>query len=94
MLIRALLFLIPVLTFVIPQRWFSYYVTLLITVSVYELFLFVFVSEETKAAYGSFGAEAVFGYIGINLLLLAVRYALIRRTRARTPKLPAPNHDA
>lgn len=90
MMIRILLFFIPVITFIIPMRWFAFYATLMIAVVAYVALMFTLLKDETDQAIASFGVEVVLGYITLNLLLLAVRYALIRRARARILKLPAP----
>lgn len=87
---RFLLFFIPVLTFLVPQRFFSLYATLMGAVAAYVVVMFTLLREQTNQVVASFGVEVVAGYILLNLILLIVRYALIRRQRARTIKLPAP----
>lgn len=89
-MIRLLLFFIPILTFVIPQRWFSFYATLMIAGALYVAFMFAVLTEQATEAFATFGIEMAAGYIVLNLALLAARYFLIRRARARIPKLPAP----
>lgn len=90
MLPRLLLILIPILTFTIRPRWFSFYATLMILFALVQILMIALVTEEAKEAYASFGIEVVVGYIALNLALLGVRYWLIRRARARILKLPAP----
>lgn len=90
MLPRLLLLLIPILTLTIGQRWFSYYASLLIAVALTQLTLLFLLTDEIKEAFASFGIEVMIAYIGINLVLLGVRYWFIRRARARILKLPAP----
>ncbi len=89
-MIRLLLFFIPVLTFLVPMRWFGFYATLMLAVVGYVVLMLTLLSEETAKAIASFGVEVVLGYLLLNLALLGVRYALIRRARARILKLPAP----
>ena len=89
-MIRILLILIPVITFIIPARFFAYYATILIAAAAYGIAMFSLLNDQANAAFAQFGVQVVFGYIGLNLALLGVRYALIRRARARILKLPAP----
>ncbi len=89
-MIRLLLFFIPILTFLVPMRFFSFYATLMAAIVAYVVLMFTLLKDETNQALASFGVEAVAGYIALNLILLGVRYALIRRARARILKLPAP----
>ncbi len=89
-MIRLILFFIPVLTFLVPMRFFGFYATLMAAVVAYVVLMFTLLKDETNQALASFGVEVVAGYIALNLLLLGVRYALIRRARARILKLPAP----
>ena len=90
MALRVLLLLIPILTFMVPMRWFSFYATLLIMVAAVQIIMIVLLREQYTLALSSFGVEVVLGYIVLNLLLLGARYHLIHRARARTIKLPAP----
>jgi len=60
------------------------------TVALYGAVMFILLNTQAQAAFAEFGALMVFGYISINLALLVTRYLLIRRTRARVLKLPAP----
>ncbi len=87
---RLILILIPLLTFIIPQRWFAFYATIMAGAVAYLIAMLTLLKEETNQAFTSFGIEAVLGYVGINLALLGVRYILIRRARERILKLPAP----
>lgn len=87
---RLLLFFIPILTFLVPQRFFSFYATLMFAVAAYVVLMFTVMTDASMEAFAEFGIEVTFGYIVLNLMLLVVRYALIRRARARIPKLPAP----
>jgi hypothetical protein len=87
---RFIILLIPVLTFLVPQRWFSFYATLMAGAAAYVVLMLTLLKEETNQAFTSFGVEAVLGYLALNLVLLGVRYYLIRRARARILKLPAP----
>ena len=89
-MIRLIALLIPLLTFLIPQRWFAFYATLMAGATAYVVLMLTLLKEETNQAFTSFGVEAVLGYIALNLILLGVRYWLIRRARARILKLPAP----
>ena len=89
-MIRLLLFFIPVLTFLVPMRWFAFYATLMMAVVAYVVLMFTVMNDASTAALSEFGIEVTIGYLALNLLLLAVRYALIRRARARILKLPAP----
>jgi small neutral amino acid transporter SnatA (MarC family) len=89
-MIRLLLFFIPVLTFLVPARWFGFYATLMMAVVAYMVLMLTLLSEQTAQALDSFGIDVVLGFIGLNLVLLAVRYWRIRRARARIVKLPAP----
>jgi hypothetical protein len=89
-MIRALIFFIPVLTFLVPARWFGLYATLMMAVVAYMVLMLTLLGEQTAHALDSFGIEVVVAYIGLNLALLAWRYWLIRRARARIIKLPAP----
>ena len=73
-----------------PQRWFAFYATLMAGATAYVVLMLTLLKEETNQAFTSFGVEAVLGYIALNLILLGVRYWLIRRARARILKLPAP----
>lgn len=87
---RLLLFFIPILTFLVPQRFFSFYATLMFAVAAYVVLMFTVMTDASMEAFAEFGIEVTFGYIVLNLVLLGVRYWLIRRARARIPKLPAP----
>jgi lipopolysaccharide export LptBFGC system permease protein LptF len=93
MLPRFLLFLIPILTFVVPQRWFSFYATLMIAAVMYVIFMLTVLNEASIEAFAEFGVEVALGYALLNLALLGVRYWLIRRARARILKLPAPKDE-
>ncbi len=90
MALRLLLILIPLLTFTLPARWFSFYATLMIMLALAQIALMILLREEYALALSSFGLEVVLGYIAINLVLLGVRHYLICRARARIIKLPAP----
>ena len=90
MALRLILLCIPLLTFVVPQRWFSFYATLCAMVAFAQIAMIILLRDEYTQALSSFGLEAVFAYIAVNLLLLVLRYQLIRRARARMIKLPAP----
>jgi hypothetical protein len=89
-MIRFLLFFIPVLTFLVPMRWFGFYATLMMAVVAYVTLMLTLLSDQTAQAIASFGVEVVLGYIALNLALLGIRYFLIRRARAHIIKLPAP----
>ena len=89
-MIRILLILIPILTFVVPARFFIYYAVILLTAAVYGGAMFLLLNAQANAAFVEFGALVVFGFIALNLGLLVARYLLIRRARARILKLPAP----
>ena len=90
MALRILLLFIPLLTFLVPMRWFSFYATLMVMVAVVQIAMILLLRDEYTQALSSFGLEAVFAYIAVNLLLLVLRYQFIRRARARIIKLPAP----
>lgn len=90
MALRLILFFIPLLTFLVPMRWFSFYATLLIMVAVVQIAMILLLREQYAQALSSFGVEVVIGYIVANLVLLGVRDHLVRRARARITKLPAP----
>jgi hypothetical protein len=90
MMARFILILIPLLTFIIPQRWFSLYAMLMAGAAVYMVAMLTLLKDKTSQAFTSFGVEAVLGYLALNLALLGVRYWLIRRARERMLKLPAP----
>lgn len=92
-MIRFLLFFIPVLTFLVPQRFFAFYATLMMAVTAYVVLMLTVLSDSAAEAFADFGIEMVVAYIAGNLALLAVRYALIRRARARILKLPAPKKE-
>ena len=87
---RLILILIPLLTFLIPQRWFAFYATIMAGAVAYVVLMLTLLKEQTNQAFTSFGVEMVLGYLALNLLLLGVRYLLIRRARERILKLPAP----
>lgn len=87
---RLLLFFIPVLTFLVPQRFFGFYATLMAGVAAYVVLMLTVMSDASKEAFVEFGVEVSLAYMLLNLALLGVRYALIRRARARIIKLPAP----
>lgn len=89
-MIRFILIFIPVVTFFIPMRFFAFYATVMAGVAAYVVMMFTLLADETNQAIASFGVEAVAGYIVLNLILLGVRFWLIRRARARILKLPAP----
>lgn len=90
MLLRLVVLLIPVLTFALPQRWFTFYATIFVVVALVQIALIALLHEEYAQAFRSFGIEVVLAYLGVNVALLGVRYRLIRRARARITKLPAP----
>lgn len=87
---RLILILIPLITFLIPQRWFAFYATIMAGAVAYVVLMLTLLKEQTNQAFTSFGVEFALGYLALNLLLLGVRYFLIRRARARILKLPAP----
>jgi hypothetical protein len=87
---RFIILLIPILTFLIPQRWFAFYATVMAGATVYIVAMLTLLKDKTNQAFTSFGVEAVLGYLALNLALLGVRYWLIRRARERILKLPAP----
>lgn len=87
---RFLIFLIPILTFIVPMRWFSFYATLMMAAVAYVVFMLTVLNDASMEAFAEFGIELVLAYLAANLALLAVRYWLIRRARARILKLPAP----
>jgi uncharacterized membrane protein len=89
-MIRIILILIPLLSFLIPQRWLAFYAMLMIAMAIVQLLMITLLAEEASAAYASFGIELVLCYIAFNVALLGVRYLLIRRARERILKLPAP----
>lgn len=89
-MIRFILILIPILTFLIPQRWFAFYATIMAGAAAYVALMLTLLTDKTNQAFTSFGIEAVLGYLALNLALLGVRYWRIRRARARILKLPAP----
>lgn len=89
-MVRLLLILIPILTFLVKPRWFSYYAMLMMGVVLYAILMFVVLNDQAQAAYAEFGVHAAIGYLLLNLVLLGVRYYMIRRARARITKLPAP----
>jgi hypothetical protein len=91
MLVRLMLLLIPALTFLVPMRWFGFYVILVIMLAAVQIAMILLLRDEYAQALTSFGMEAVIAYIAVNLLLLAVRHRLIARARARITKLPAPH---
>lgn len=91
MVLRLILLLIPLLTFMVPPRWFSFYATLMGMLALAQLAMILLLREQYALALSSFGIEIVLAYIAANLLLLGVRYWLIRRARARMLKLPAPD---
>lgn len=91
MVLRLILLLIPLLTFMVPPRWFSFYATLMGMLALAQLAMILLLREQYALALSSFGIEVVLAYIAANLLLLGVRYHLIRRARARMLKLPAPD---
>lgn len=88
---RLLLFLLPVLTFLVPQRFFAFYATLMMAAAAYVVFMLTVLNDASMEAFAEFGVEVVLAYLAANLALLGVRYALIRRARARILKLPAPD---
>jgi lipopolysaccharide export LptBFGC system permease protein LptF len=90
MMIRILIFLIPLLTFVIPERWFAFYASIIAGVVAFIVLMLTLLREQTNQAFTSFGVEMVLGYLAVNLVLLGARYWLIRRARERILKLPAP----
>lgn len=90
MALRLIVFLIPLLTWLVPARWFSFYATLCISVAFVQIVMIVLLQQEYAQALSSFGVEVVIGYICANLALLGVRHHYIRRMRARSIKLPAP----
>lgn len=90
MALRLILLFIPLLTFLVPPRWFSFYATLMIMLAAAQIMLMVLLREQYTQALSSFGVEVVLGYIVANLGLLGARYHRIRRARARIIKLPAP----
>lgn len=90
MVLRLILLLIPLLTFMVPPRWFSFYATLMGMLALAQLAMILLLREQYALALSSFGIEIVLAYIAANLLL-GVRYWLIRRARARMLKLPAPD---
>ena len=89
-MVRLLLILIPLLTFVVPQRFFSLYATIMAAFGIYVVFMFTVLTDASREAFAEFGIELTLAYILLNFLLLGIRYALIRRARARIIKLPAP----
>ncbi|MBX9726992.1 MAG: hypothetical protein K2X09_06980 [Rickettsiales bacterium] len=91
MALRLILLCIPLLTFVVPQRWFGFYATLCAMVAFAQIAMIVLLREQYAQAFTSFGIETVLAYIAVNLLLLALRFQLIRRARTRMLKLPAPD---
>lgn len=90
MALRLLIFLIPLLTWLVPARWFSFYATLCISVAFVQIVMIVLLQEEYAQVLSSFGVELVIGYVCANLALLGVRHHSIARMRARSIKLPAP----
>lgn len=90
MLLRVLLVSIPVVTFLVPPRWFSFYATLCVMVAAVQIAMIVLLREQYTQAFNSFGIEMVLAYIAVNLLLLALRRRLIRSALARIARLPAP----
>lgn len=90
MALRLIVFLIPLLTWLVPARWFSFYATLCIMVASVQIVMIFLLQEEYAHALSSFGVEVVIGYIAANLALLGVRHHYIKRARARITKLPAP----
>lgn len=89
-MIRILLLFIPVLTFLVPARFFMFYAVVMGGVAAYVVLMFTLLKDETNQAIASFGVEVAAAYIIANLALLGVRYWLIRRARERILKLPAP----
>jgi hypothetical protein len=90
MALRLIIFLIPLLTWLVPARWFSFYATLGMMVAAVQIVMIILLREQYTLALSSFGLEVVVAYIFANLTLLGVRYHYIRRARARITKLPAP----
>lgn len=90
MALRLIIFLIPLLTWFVPARWFSFYATLCIMVGFLQIVMIFLLREQYTLALSSFGLEVVVAYIFANLALLCVRHHSIRRMRARSIKLPAP----
>ncbi len=89
-MIRFLLLFIPILTFLVPQRFFGFYATLMAGATAYGVLMFTVMNDASTEAFTEFGIEVTLGYLALNLVLLGVRYYLIRRARARILKLPAP----
>lgn len=87
---RLLLILLPILTWVIPPRFFNLYATVMAAIGLYVVFMVTVLTEATREAFAEFGIEVTLAYIVLNFVLLGIRYWLIRRARARIPKLPAP----
>lgn len=90
MALRLLIFILPLLTLLVPMRWFSFYATLCILVALVQIVMLVLLREEYAQVLSSFGVEVVIGYIAANLALIGVRHHHIKQARARITKLPAP----
>ncbi len=90
MALRLIVFLIPLLTWLVPARWFSFYAMVMIMVAAVQIAMIILLREQYTLALSSFGLEVVVAYIFANLALLCVRHHSIRRMRARSIKLPAP----
>ncbi len=89
-MIRGLLILIPLITLIIPQRWFSTYAYVVIALAVTSLGLLAVEYSDHDPARDSSGAMVFVIFVAFNLLLLLIRLLHIRRIRARMLKLPAP----
>jgi hypothetical protein len=87
---RFLLFFIPILTFLVPARWFGFYAALMFSGMIYMVVMFTLLPGQSAEAFADFGIDMVAAYMLLNLVLLAVRRHLIRRGRERITKLPAP----
>ena len=81
-MIRILLILIPVITFIIPARFFAYYATILIAAAVYGMAMFTLLNDqaETRAI-----KTALCGRFGCGLSICRTR------SRFKVPGLPASN---
>jgi hypothetical protein len=77
-----LILLIPALIFIIPAHWLRYYATIIIALALFQTFRLL-AEQSGEAWYGIFFLGV---FLAFNLILLAIRYWLIRRSR----KLPAP----
>jgi uncharacterized membrane protein len=88
-MIRLLIIAVPLLTFLVPRRWFRHYVIALAIVSVFFGTLFAVERIEAAEPGESMGLIAIIAYFIANAVLIALRAMWMQKPpRAKQLALP------